>query len=215
MAALALAVAACAEPPPGPVMFAAASTAEVVRSAIPDATVSVAASSVLARQIAAGAPADMLVSADPDWIDWLAERVPVLDRRVVARGRLVVVGPADTPHAESLAQAVVGRIAIADDTHAPAGRYARRAIPQALWGRLDRIVASDVRAALVAVETGAADRAVVYASDAVASGRARVVWTFPDTVAVRFEAALLDETARSAFDQLVGADWTGAGFLLR
>ncbi|WP_412063275.1 molybdate ABC transporter substrate-binding protein [Rubrivirga sp. IMCC45206] len=211
-AALALAVAACAEPPAGPVVFAAASTADVIRAAVPDATISVAASSVLARQIAAGAPAAVLVSADADWVDWLAERVPVLDRRVVASGRLVVVGRADAPQAESLAQAVAGRIAIADDTHVPAGRYARRAIPPALWDRLDRIVTGDVRAALAAVESGAADRAVVYASDAAASARARVVWAFPDTVAVRFEAALLDESARAAFDEIVAADWAGAGF---
>lgn len=213
MAALALALAACAEPPPGPVIFAAASTADVVRGAAPGATVSVAASSVLARQIAAGAPADVIVSADADWIDWLAERVLVLERRVVAGGRLVVVGPPDAPTAGSLADAVAGRIAIADDTHVPAGRYARLGIPAALWDRLDRIVTGDVRAALAAVETGAADRAVVYASDAAATSRVRVVWTFPDSVAVHFEAALLRESARATFDRIAEADWAGAGFL--
>ena len=210
VAALAV-LAACADAP-GPVVFAAASTADVVRTAAPDAVVSVAASSVLARQIAAGAPAAVFVTADPAWADWLADRAEVVERRPVASGRLVVVGPPSAPDAQTLAGALAGRVAVADPAHVPAGRYARRAVPDALWRSVDLVVTGDVRAALAAVETGAADRAVVYASDAAATDRARIVWAVPDTVAVRFEAVLLDPGARGVFDRIVGAGWEAAGF---
>ena len=217
-------LAGCAAPEPGPVVFAAASTGDVVRAAAPaGAVVSVAASSVLARQIARGAPAAVFVSADPEWVDWLAgQGLEALDRRVVAEGQLVVVGARGTRRAPSLEAALdgVGRVALADPAHVPAGRYARRALERAgLWGDVEaRVVgAGDVRAALAAVETGAADRAVVYATDARASARVAVVAVIPPDPGdpIRTEAALLTPEGRGAFEALVEArgSWADAGFL--
>jgi molybdate transport system substrate-binding protein len=198
----------------GPVVFAAASTADVVSETAPRATVSVAASSVLARQIARGAPADVFVTADPAWIDWLVEEgVEVLDRRVVARGRLVIVSRREKGDGSPYA----GRIAMGDPAHVPAGRYARAALKAA--GRWDDVApravfTGDVRAALAAVETGAADRAVVYASDVQASPRVRVLHAFPEVEsgAVVFEAALLTAEGGGAFAALASGAWEAAGF---
>ena len=216
----------------GAVVFAAASTSDVLE-AVAEAetvegrptTVSVAASSVLARQIAQGAPADVLVSADPAWVDWLGGAgVAIVDRQVVARGRLVVVGPADAPEVASVADALarVARIALADPSHVPAGRYAQSALGRlGLWEDVSaRVVATgDVRAALAAVETGAADRAVVYASDARASSRVRMLAHVPETASpeIAFEAALLDATdGRAVFEAITGPagarQWRAAGF---
>ena len=223
----ALSVAACADAP-GVVVFAAASAVDVAEEAAARAStdaepavVSAGASSTLARQIAAGAPADVFVSADGAWIDWLeSEGVDVRDRAVLASGRLVVVAREGEP-ATTLGEALggAGRIALGDPGHVPAGVYARDALRRAgLWEVVrDRVVPqADARAALAAVETGAADVAVVYASDARASRRVRVVFQVDADVAppVRYEAALVGSgTGRRVFDALRGADlWERRGF---
>ncbi|PAP77290.1 molybdate ABC transporter substrate-binding protein [Rubrivirga marina] len=232
-AALGLAVAllgGCARDDGAALVFAAASTVDVVRhvteaetAAGRPASVSVAASSVLARQIAQGAPADVFVTADPDWIDWLVTQgVALIDRREVARGRLVVVGPADAPSTRSVADALAmaERIALADPSHVPAGAYAETSLRRlGVWDEVaPRVVAAgDVRAAVAAVETGTADCAVVYASDAQASSRVRVLAEVPEAVTppIRYEAALLDPSrGRAVFDAIVGAGdvWREAGF---
>lgn len=206
------------------VVFAAASTTDVVQgvaSQIEAETgravlVSVGATSTLARQIARGAPADVFVAADPAWVDWLRrEGVPVRQRQTVARGRLVVVGPPGSTAAD-LRAALAGRIAIADPSHVPAGRYARQSLAAAgLWAEVEpRVVAvGDVRAALAAVEVGAADRAVVYASDACRSARAAVVWTLPPSD-IRFEVArLATDRGDDVYGSLTRLEvWTAAGF---
>ena len=208
----------CAPDAEAPVVLSSASTADVVRSLAGSAVVSVAASSVLARQIARGAPADVFVTADPAWIDWLqTEGAPVLARRVVARGQLVVVGPVDGPPGLGTFE---GQVAMADPSHVPAGRYAQAALEATgQWETIgpDAIRAGDVRAALAAVEAGVADRALVYASDAAASRRVRVLHRFPEaqTGPIRFEAALLREPGRGLFERLTerGEAWAAAGFL--
>lgn len=232
-AALGLAVAlltGCVRDDGAALVFAAASTADVVEAvaeaggaAARPVTLSVAGSSVLARQIARGAPADVFVTADPGWIDWLVEQdVAVAQRHVLAHGRLVVVGPADAARAASVADALraAGRIALADPSHVPAGVYAEAALRElGLWDRLAPTVvaAGDVRAALAAVESGAADRAVVYASDARASSRVRVLAEVPATATppIVYEAALLDPVeGRAVFGALTRAPekWVAAGF---
>ena len=215
---------------PDAVVFAAASTADVAQ-AVADrvgaetgrtVAVSVGASSALARQVAAGAPADVYLTADPAWADWLADRgVEATPRRVVAGGRLVVVGPADTA-ASGARDALSGRVALADPSHVPAGRYARRALEAAgLWDDVaPRVVATgDVRGALAAVQTGAADRAVVYASDVAAAGGVGVVWRFAASPDVQFLAARLPggpgdrALADRVYAELARPEvWAAAGF---
>ncbi len=154
---------------------------------------SFASSSVLAKQIEAGAPAHIFVSADEAWMDYLQERNAIATgTRVSPIGnRLVLVAPADsplTPAALSRGFDLAGllgpngRLAVGDPAHVPAGIYAKDAMTAlGLWqGVESRLARADnVRAALALVETGEAPLGVVYATDAAASRKIKVVAAFP------------------------------------
>ena len=209
-------LAACApraDAPRETLVFAAASMTDVAGTladsfavAHPDVrvTVSVGASSLLERQIEAGAPADVLFSASPEWTDSLAAAGlsdgPVRD---LAGNALVVLGPLDArPMTRPDDLLRVERLALADPAAVPAGRYARAALDSAgLWDRLaPRVVPmQDVRAAAAAVEHGAAEAAIVYASDARVATRARVLLAWPEALAppVRLTAAVVARRGRS------------------
>jgi molybdate transport system substrate-binding protein len=187
------------EPDRGIVVFAAASLTESLReladayrqSSKANVEVSYASSGTLARQIEAGARADVFVSADVAWMDYLAQRHLLRDgtRHDLLANRLVLVAPTSRdlilnlgPGAPVLAALAGGHLALADPDSVPAGRYAKQAFTAfGLWASLEpRIVrAADVRAALAWVVRGEAPLGVVYATDALAEGRVRVVATFP------------------------------------
>ncbi len=193
-------------------------------------TTSFAASSTLARQIEAGAPADIYVSADTVWMDRLAARdlIDPETRRVAAGNRLVVIVPADSaePPPEPTAPSATagdlshvlgerGRLAIADPAHVPAGRYAEAALTaMGLWADLaDRLApAPDVRAAVVLVARGEAPAGIVYATDAQAVDAVVVRWPVPEPAQppIRYPAAIVagrDGPAVRAFlDHLTGAE---------
>ena len=196
--ALALALTAgpvAAAPPKAPLVLAAASLQESMNAAAdawaaqghPRPVISFAASSALARQVAAGAPADLFVSADEEWMDDLQRHGLLVPgtRADFLGNRLVVVAPVGTPPArpyDELRALGTTRVAIADPDSVPAGRYARAALRK--MGRWDvvqpnAVRAENVRAALALVERGAAPRGIVYATDARASRRVAVVAIFP------------------------------------
>ena len=149
-----------------------------------------AGSSALARQIEAGAPADLFVSANTEWMDALQSRALIdPETRVDLLGNsLVLVGPAPvTPVAPAALDLTAllggGRLAMALVDAVPAGIYGRAAL-QSL-GQWDAVApqvaqADNVRAALALVATGEAPLGVVYATDAVAEPRVGVVMTFPE-----------------------------------
>ncbi|MEO5865722.1 MAG: molybdate ABC transporter substrate-binding protein [Sphingomonas sp.] len=185
-------------PAPAPVVLAAASLQESMTAAAdtwakrghPRPVISFAGSSALARQIEAGAPADLFVSADEGWMDDLAARhlIVAATRRDFLGNRLVVVAPAGTRGSIPKGGATLARVrgagplAIADPDSVPAGRYAKTAlIALGAWpGVAAHIVrAENVRAALALVERGAAPYGIVYATDARASRAVRVVGVFP------------------------------------
>ncbi len=157
-----------------------------------DAVVAYAGSSQLARQIEEGAPADLFISANPDWMDYLekaglidaASRKDLLGNRLVlvAHGRdapPVEIGP-DLDLAGLLGQ---GRLAMAMVDSVPAGMYGKAALQHlGLWtGLEDRIAQTDnVRAALTLVALGEAPYGIVYATDAAAADDVTVVGTFPE-----------------------------------
>lgn len=199
---LALAGPARAQEPqkPGLLVFAAASLTEVLgelsaswekSSGVP-VKLSFAASSALARQIEAGGQADVFVSADQEWMDYLANHRLLRGetRRDLAGNRLVLVAPADSSvtlaigPGFNLAQALKGgRLAVADPDTVPAGRYARAALTSlGVWdsvsSRLAR--AENVRTALIYVARGEAPLGIVYSTDAQIDPKVRVVTTFPD-----------------------------------
>jgi molybdate transport system substrate-binding protein len=155
-------------------------------------TVAYAASNALARQIEAGAPADVFLSADVDWIDYLEAR-QLLRRgtRVdLLRNRLVLVAPGsastvliiapDFPLAGALGSS---RLAMANPDSVPAGRYGRDALRSLrVWSAVEPHIAraENVRAALLLVARGEAPFGIAYATDALAEPRVRIVDTFPE-----------------------------------
>lgn len=156
--------------------------------------VSYAASSALARQIEQGAPADVFVSADVEWMDYLA-RAKAIDpatRRNLLGNTLVLVAPADAKTAPIALQPGLdlvkalgdGRLAVALVDSVPAGKYAKQSlIALGAWeGVKSRTAeAENVRAALLLVSRGETPLGIVYGSDALAEPKVKVVGTFPDT----------------------------------
>lgn len=188
--------------------FCAAGTTDVITRLAEDyetwtgveVKLNLASSSTLARQIEAGAKADIFISANPQWMDYMAERglIAPESRTDWARNRLVLVVPkksaiatwvkagledaTDDGPLQKLA-AVEGRIAVGDPSHVPAGIYAKQAMESAgLYETLkDRLVAcASVRAALRLVEDGQVAAGIVYQSDAAVSDRVTMVGVLPE-----------------------------------
>ena len=155
--------------------------------------VSYAASSALAKQIENGAPADLFISADLEWMDYLAARklIDAQSRSNLLSNRLVLIAPAGSsvkldiaPNFPLAAALGNGRLSIADPEHVPAGKYARLALESlGVWGSVAGRTAraENVRAALVLVSRGEAPLGIVYRTDALADGRVRTVAEFPQS----------------------------------
>lgn len=197
----------------GPLVLAAASLQESLTEAA-DAwaakghakpVLSFAASSALARQIIAGAPADLFLSADEPWMDAVAKAGLLRPgtRATLLGNRLVLIAPADSalrltpapgfPLARLLGR---GRLALADPDAVPAGKYAKVALTRlGVWRSVAGKVApaENVRAAMALVERGAAPLGIVYATDAQASRAVRAVGTFPASshAPIRYPVAVL------------------------
>lgn len=176
--------------------------------------VSTASSSTLARQIEEGARADIFISANPDWMDYLESKdmIAVETRRNLLNNQLVLVASRDfageivLDPSFDFAAAFTGRLALGDPDHVPAGQYSRRALEALGWweGVKDRLApAADVSAALTMVETGQTPLGIVYATNA-RRGGVRLLATFGDelTGPIHYPAA-----------QLVDASPVAAGFL--
>lgn len=173
---------------------------------------SYAASSALARQIESGAPAQLFMSADLDWMNYLAERHLIrADTRVNLLGnRLVLIAPRAEPvtlkigPGFGLAAALGrGRLALADPASVPAGKYARAALTNlGVWDSVAGKIAAaeNVRAALLLVSRGEARLGVVYHTDAVADPGVTIVDTFPATShpPIVYPAALTPDASPAA-----------------
>jgi len=181
------------------VVLAAASTAAAMdevaamfaAAGLGRARVSYASSAALARQIEAGAPVDVFLSANTTWMDYLDERslIDATSRSDFLGNTLVLVAPRDSPLelriapgfllAEALGE---GRLAMGDPDTVPAGIYGRDALTSlGAWHAVVRRVAAapDVRAALALVSRGEAAAGIVYASDVLGVERVRVLGRFP------------------------------------
>ena len=237
--------AAAAQSAPAIVVFAAASLAEpvgeiarafTVRGAGPGESAatrvpvrtSFAASSVLAKQIEAGAPADVFLPADIEWMDYLEERhlLRAGARQNLLGNQLVLIAPAGStvevtlrPHVDLAAALAGGRLATGDPDSVPVGRYALAALMNlGIWDQMaPRLVrAENVRAALEYVARGEATLGIVYRTDALAEKRVRLVDVFPASShppivypvaltaraspeAAAFEAFLESDAAREIF----------------
>jgi len=152
---------------------------------------SFASSGTLARQIEAGAGADLFISADAAWMDFLEQHHALRagTRHNLVANRLVLIAPATSalslklgPDAPVAAALHGERLALADPQNVPAGRYAQAAFTSfGIWSELEPhlLRGEDVRVALMWVARGEAPLGVVYATDARAEPRVRVVDTFP------------------------------------
>ena len=153
---------------------------------------SFAASSMLARQIEAGGRADVFISADQEWMDYLQQRslIEKSSRRDLAGNRLVLIAPANSrvaleiaPGFPLLAALGGGRLSTGDPDTVPVGRYARAALVSlGVWDEIqDHLVRADnVRSAMMFVARGESPLGIVYATDALADSQVRIVDTFPE-----------------------------------
>jgi len=166
---------------------------------------SFAASSALARQIQAGAPADIFMSANEQWMDAISGLLVPGTRRDLLANRLVLIAPASetcsdvqdlTADYPLLARLGDGRLAIADPDHVPAGQYARSALEHlGLWRaiRARLAPAGNVRMALALVERGEAPLGIVYETDSRITDRVRVVAVVAPALhaPIRYPAAII------------------------
>ena len=169
-------------------------------------------SNVLARQIANGAPADIFISADLVQMHYV-ERAGAIKTggfSYLLSNRLAVIVPSGRAFggttARALAVTAVQRIAIGDPAAVPAGFYARKFLQhEGQWEALQPklLPLANVRAALAAVENGAADVAIVYESDAASSSKVSVAFIVPHqmTGPIIYPAAVLDRSRNKASAQ--------------
>jgi molybdate transport system substrate-binding protein len=155
--------------------------------------VSYGASSALAKQIENGAPADIFISADLDWMDYVAEHklVKPESRFNLLGNKLVLVAPADSrinltiapnfPLAQALGN---DRLAMADPAAVPAGKYGKAALEAlGVWSSVSRKIApaQDVRITLLLVARGEAPLGIVYQTDAAADKGVKIIGAFPES----------------------------------
>ncbi len=182
-----------------PLVLAAASLQEALSEAAasytaaghPRPVISFAASSALARQISVGAPADIFISADEEWMDFVGKQglLRKSSRASFLTNRLVLIAPARQPLRLRIAPRFAlaaalgsGRLAMADPAAVPAGKYGRAALIRlGVWRAVQpKIVAAEnVRSALLLVSRGEARAGIVYATDARSSRDIAVAGMFP------------------------------------
>lgn len=204
--------------PPAPLVLAASSmqgaldevAATWAAQGNPPPVLSYAASSAIARQAITGARADLLITADQDWMDRAVAAGVVVggSRTDLIANRIVLVSPRASkvvldivPGAPLMSALGEGRLAMADPDAVPAGRYGKAALTRlGLWQSVEPRVArtENVRAALALVERGAAPLGIVYATDAEQSDAVRVVATFDASLhpPIRYPVALLSAGER-------------------
>ena len=245
-AALALALALCAPARAGDTtIFAAASLTDALGAVIEAyeaqsgarVVAAYAASSVLARQIDAGAPAALFFSANAAWAEWLAARGRAAPeaRWDILGNRLVLAAPPGAAVPPPLAEALApggpladGWLALADPDHAPAGQYAREALETlGIWpfAAARAVRTGDVRAAVALLRRGEAALAVVYRTDLAACPECREIALLPEAshAPIVYPVVAVAENRTAAADAflafLLGAEAAGLfrthGFLVR
>ena len=199
-----------------PVILAAASLQESLTAAADKwaamghekPVISFAGSSALAKQIAAGAPADIFISADEPWMDDVQKKKLIVNSTRVSflQNKLVLIAPAAStakidikPYFDLAGALKGGRLAMADPDSVPAGKYGKAALLSlGVWADLGGHVASaeNVRAALALVERGEAPFGIVYLTDAKSDANVQLVDVFPaDTHEPILYPAALTSTA--------------------
>jgi molybdate transport system substrate-binding protein len=202
-------------------VYAAASTNDVLSKIIDvynsthnsKVKASFASSSTLAKQIEAGAPAQIYISANPAWMDYLQQGNMLVKgtRTDLLINRLVLVAPLNSklPIAITadfdLPRELEGRLCLGDPEHVPAGIYAKQALDSLGWWRDLRsniVAAANVRAALAFVERGECAAGIVYATDVGSSKKVTMIFEFPHNShkQIVYPVALLNSATVAAYD---------------
>lgn len=191
-------------------------------------TFSFAGSSTLAKQIEQDAPADLFISADQKWMDYVAEKLPKQTKNIqtLVENELVLIAPTQSKlQAEKVTDVDFDAVlkdtylAVGDD-NVPAGRYAKKALEHfRLWGKVENKLskAKDVRAVLSYIERGELPLGIVYSTDAKVTDKVKILAVFPQesygkvvypaatlsekAEAKRFLDFLSSETAKQAFEK--------------
>ncbi|MEE9033357.1 molybdate ABC transporter substrate-binding protein [Brucella melitensis] len=195
------------------IVFAAASMKDVIEEAArqikardgTEVVASFASSSALARQIEQGAPAQIFISADLDWMDYV-EKAGLIDkasRKIIAGNALVIAAQKDTPKGDARELLSAGRFAMGDPSNVPAGKYGKAALEKLdIWKEVEKnaVFTENVRVALRYVSLAEVKTAIVYASDRVAAPELVEAYRFPaDSHApILYPAALLKKNESDA-----------------
>ena len=177
---------------------------------------SFASSSVLAKQIEQGAPADIFMSADQKWMNYLIEHKITTEKQNLLKNGLVLIAPKQSKldkvdiNTETNWQTILPkgeRLAVGDPDHVPAGLYAKESLTN--LGVFDKLLpqmapASNVRDALMLVERNEATLGIVYSTDAKVSDKVKIVGNFPaDTFkAIEYPITLLKPEAKEFYQYL-------------
>ncbi|EPC1628675.1 molybdate ABC transporter substrate-binding protein [Yersinia enterocolitica] len=158
-----------------------------------DVVASYASSSTLARQIEQGAPADLFISADQQWMDYAIDKQQMVanTRYTLLGNELVLIAPKDSKITKVAIDKKTdwkkllegGRLAVGDPDHVPTGIYAKESLENlGAWATLapEMARANNVRSAMALVERAEAPLGIVYGSDAIASDKVKVVGVFPE-----------------------------------
>lgn len=176
---------------------------------------SFASSSTLARQIEQGAPADIFVSADQKWMDYLNDKKDIesASRVTLLGNELVLIAPKGSKITEVVIDRQThwiklldgGRLSVGDPDHVPVGHYAKEALQNlGAWATVEPLLAraENVRSALFLVERGEAPLGIVYASDAMISKKVQLVGRFPvdSYKSVEYPAAIIKGKSNPVVD---------------
>jgi molybdate transport system substrate-binding protein len=224
-------------------IFAASSTTKPLKEIISifnktnknKAIASFASSSILAKQIENGAGADIFLSANPEWMDYLEKKNKInrTSRKNYLGNSLVLIAPLNSNLKFKLqknfnfAGAFSGKLAMGDPRHVPAGIYGKQALESlGLWKGLETKVANtiDVQAALNLVEKKECQVGIVYLTDALNSSKVKIIATFPDLShePILYPVALIKDNKATAtdfykflFSKQAGQVFTKYGFILK
>ena len=196
--------------------------------------VSYAGSNALAKQIESGAPANLFISADEEWMDHVADKKLIVpaSRRTLVSNDLVIIAPVATATPMTIAPGFAiaaalagGRLAVANPDAVPAGKYAKAALTKlGVWTTVDTQLAraENVRAALAFVARAEAPLGIVYRTDALAEPKVSIVATFPadSHPAIVYPAAIVSSQstaeAKTFLDYLASSEalvvWKRFGF---
>ncbi len=177
---------------------------------------SFASSSVLAKQIEQGAPADIFMSADQKWMNYLIEHKVATDKQNLLKNGLVLIAPKQSKlekveiNANTDWQAILPkgeRLAVGDPDHVPAGLYAKVSLTN--LGVFDKLLpqmapASNVRDALMLVERNEAALGIVYSTDAKVSDKVKIIGSFPAETftPIEYPITLLKPEAKEFYQYL-------------